>query len=217
MMTENIKLGEGVYNISDLSNILGVTPRSARYLFNKYVREVFPSITNFRYNFETETGLFVNFKSLLQFYVFLELKNRGHSNKKILSMYKFISEKYKTKYPFAKKDIFSVGSEILTNHHGQLINQTLQLSMTEILEKYIHKIEFGQDGYAEKYFPLGKDKSIVVDPKIQFGSPTIKGTRVEIKTIKESFDSGDPKELIAKIYDLTMNQVEDAISFNQAA
>ena len=45
----------------------------------------------------------------------------------------------------------------------------------------------------------------------------ISGTRIDIKTIFDSYQAGDSKELIAKIYDLSTDQVNDAIEFSNAA
>ncbi len=214
---EELRIGEGIYTSKDIATILKIPIRKVSYWISKYVREKFPEITGYVYNFEQERGIYVNFKSLLQIYVFSELKVRGHSNKEILKMYSFISERYDTKYPFAKKSIYSVGSELMLEEKGELVNANFQISLKEILSEYIHKIEFDMQGNAIRFFPLGKEKSIVVDPQIQFGSPTIKGTRISAAVIYESFKAGDSQELIASVYDISVSDVHDAIEFTQAA
>ncbi len=217
MSFETLQIGQGIYTVSDLSEILKIKKSSARYWFNSYVRDILPSITGYRYNFESDKGLFVNFKSLMQFHVFIELKNRGHKKKEIVSMYKFIAKQYSTNYPFATKEILSVGSSLLIDINEQLVSPTMQYSMNEILTDYIDRIEFDLEGNAIRYYPMGRQHSVVVDPEVQFGSPVIKGTRIDTKTISELYESGDSKELIANIYDLSIEQVSDAISFSIAA
>ena len=216
-MIETAKIGDGIYSVSDLSDILKIPNHKARYWFNTYVREILPSITNYRYNLNPEIGLFVNFKSLLQFYVFIELRKRKHSKRDILKLYTFIAKTYNTKYPFATKSVFSVGSEILTDVNGNLINQTLQLNMVEILSTYIEKIDFNKEGMAQRFFPIGRDKNIVVDPRIQFGSPTIKGTRIEVDSIISFIQSGESIESTSKTFDLNISQINDALEYRKAA
>jgi len=214
---EKLEIGSGIYTISDLSEILKVDKSKVRYWFNTYVRDILPSITGFKYVFEENKGLFVNFKSLLQLYVFIELKNKGHNKKDIIAMYKFIARKFKTNYPFASKQVLSVGSELLIDSKQGLVSHRLQLNFDSLLQDYIKKIDFDISGNALRFYPLGMNHSIVVDPEIQFGSPTIKGTRIDAKTIVECFESGDSKDLIAHAYNLKLNQINDAIEFLKAA
>lgn len=217
MSFETLEIGKGIYTISDLSEILKVSKSKVRYWLNTYVRDILPSITGHKYVFDEEKGLFVNFKSLLQLYVFIELKKRGHKKKDIIEMYKFIAKKYQTNYPFATKQILSVGSEILINGDSGLINYKFQLSFDKLLKDYIEKIDFDSHGNAIRFYPLGMKRSIVVDPEIQFGSPTIKGTRIDVRTIAECFEAGDSKKLISKAYNLKLKEINDAIDFVKAA
>lgn len=71
---------------------------------------------------------------------------------------------------------------------------------------------------ADRYFPLDHSKRVVVDPKMQFGQPTITGTGIKAETINSFIAGGESKETICKIYNLKMEEVEDAILyFNKAA
>lgn len=214
---EELKIGEGIYTARDIATILNVPRNKVSYWMSKYVREKFPAITGYVYNFEQEKGIYVNFKSFLQIYVFNELKQRGHSNKKILEMYSFISRKYKTKYPFALKKILSVGSELMLEEKEDIFNAKFQLSFKKILSDYIDKIEFDNDGSAIRYYPLGKERTIVVDPSIQFGSPVIKGTRVNADILVELYENGEEINAIAKMYEISIDNVNDAIEFSMAA
>lgn len=214
---EELRIGEGIYTSRDIATILNLPIKKVSYWLSKYVREKFPQITGYVYNFEQEKGIYVNFKSLLQIYVLSELRSRGHTNKEILKIYSAISDKYNTNYPFAKKNIYSVGSELLMEENGELVDANFQISLKEILSEYIHKIEFDREGNAVRFFPLGKDKSIVVDPKVQFGSPVIKGTRVNADIIFELYENGEDVLSIARMYEISTESVQDAIDFSMAA
>ena len=216
---EKVELGKGIYTISDVAYVLKMKKSKVRYWINSYLREKLPEITSHRYNMNPEHGIFINFSSLLELYIFEQLELKGHSRKKILECYEAISINYDTKYPFTKRKIVSAGGSILFEHKGKLINadKTLQLNMSEVLAQYLEKIEFNIEGKAIKFFPQGKQSSIVLDPEIQFGTPIVNGTRINVSTVVDSYNSGDSIQLISLVYGITSQQVEDAIEFEKAA
>lgn len=214
---EEYKVGEGLYTARDIATILNLPNSRVRYWLSKYAREKLPSITGYIYNFEQEKGVYVNFKMFLQIYVFTELRKKGHSNNNILKMYEAISTRYDTDYPFADYKVLSVGSKLMLEDGEDIFDSKMQLSLKDILKSYIERIEFDNKGLAIRYFPLGKEKSIVVDPQIQNGSPTIKGTRINAKTIFLLHEAGDSIKDISYHYDISEEEIKDAIDFSRAA
>jgi uncharacterized protein (DUF433 family) len=98
------------------------------------------------------------------------------------------------------------------------LQEQYQLDLKIILESFLHKIEFGANGLAQKYFPLNDSKNIVVDPRHQFGSPTITGTNIKALIINDFYKSGESVENICNLYNITKIQVLDAIQYyNRAA
>ena len=69
---EQLKIGKGIYTVSDISFILKMSKSRVRYWVNAYLREVLPGITNFRYNFNIEDGVFMTFNSLPRIFMFLK-------------------------------------------------------------------------------------------------------------------------------------------------
>lgn len=60
---------------------------------------------------------------------------------------------------------------------------------------------------------LGKEHDIVVDPHHQFGQPVIQGTNINAATIFSMYQSGESVWTIGTLYDITEEQVNDAILF----
>ena len=77
----------------------------------------------------------------------------------------------------------------------------------------MNKLDFDKNNLAERLYPMGKKNSVVVDPKHQFGQPTIKGTNLFPKTIFNLYQKKEPKTFIASSYDITLKQVNDAIEY----
>ncbi|HZN19615.1 MAG TPA: DUF433 domain-containing protein [Micromonosporaceae bacterium] len=61
--------------------------------------------------------------------------------------------------------------------------------------------------------PLGHRRSVTIDPLQKFGQPVVRA--VPTAVLFEQYSAGDPIELIADSYELTRNQVLDAIEFER--
>lgn len=90
-------------------------------------------------------------------------------------------------------------------------DKTRQIALRQIIEAFCKKIEFSGNNLAQKYYPLGKNKPIVVDPHHQFGQPVIEKTNVLAETIYNMHGAGESKAFISRLYDISLNEVRAAI------
>lgn len=95
-----------------------------------------------------------------------------------------------------------------------VINRGGQLVLTDPVQAYLQKVEFIADG-AARFRPAGPDSPVLIDPNLSFGIPQIQGIRTE--RIVELFRAKEPVEVIAKGYDLSVIEVEEAIRFELEA
>lgn len=127
-----------------------------------------------------------------------------------------MSRELKTPYPFASHKLLVSRKEILYEAGGDTwvhADDSNQIVIHDLIEEFFQKIDFSKDTLACRFWPLGKKHSIVVDPHHQFGQPVIQGTNVNAATIFSMYDSGESKSTIGILYDLTEEQVNDAIAF----
>ena len=82
----------------------------------------------------------------------------------------------------------------------------------EIVRIYLQKITYDDLGIARLWKPA---PYVVLDPRIQAGTPCIEGTRIPTETIA-SMSEVDPPELVAQDLDLTVEQVLAAGKFEAA-
>lgn len=199
------KLGEGVFLATDIAQILSLPYQKVRYSMNGFWDT---------FSFGDKNNKAVNFYTLVEFYTFYQLRSKGVSAQQIKKAHCIIAQELKTKYPFAHA-ISTDGKNIWYDLLGNLIKADgkKQLDLKKILLPFLHKIEFGDNDIAARLFPLPKSKNIVVDPKRQFGQPTISGKNISISTIKKLYDGGETKEYISNLYDLKASQVNDALKY----
>ena len=74
----------------------------------------------------------------------------------------------------------------------------------------VHRLAFDEDQLAKTWEP---EPDILLDPKISFGEPCIKGTRIATQVLWALKEAGDPPERIAEAYQLPVEQVEAAIAW----
>jgi uncharacterized protein (DUF433 family) len=219
MRNENPQIGQGIYTAADASRILKIPYAKASYWFKYYAKRRLSETTDYIYHFQVENVIAVNFLTLIEMYVFYALKEKELKTSKIIEAHTAMSEILRTPYPFAKEDIYINSKSLLFGSDDQLItaDKNLQIVITQVLRKFISKVHFSDNRIAKKFYPLGKERCVVVNPENQFGQPVIDGTNILTETIYNLSRGGDSPEYIAKLYDISATQVGDAIEFAKAA
>ena len=86
------------------------------------------------------------------------------------------------------------------------------LDFMELYVGPVHQLAFGEDEQASSWEP---EKGIVLDPKVSFGEPCLRGTRIATQTLWALHAAGDPAERIAEAYDLPVEKVEAALAWER--
>jgi len=212
-------VGQGIYTAADAARILKVPYPKANYWFKYYAKQKFASSTHFKYHFQIRDIIAVNFLTLIEMYVFYTLKEKGIKTNSIMEAHSTMADFLKTPYPFAKEDIYVNNKALLFSHNDLLISadKNLQTVIVQVLKPFLNKIQFNDDRMANRFYPMGKKKAIVVNPENQFGQPVIEGTNILAQTVYLLSKAGESSRSIAKLYDLDIKQVRDAIEFANAA
>lgn len=92
-----------------------------------------------------------------------------------------------------------------------------QWVIAPIIKQVAHQIEFDAiTGISMRWFPLGKEKSVVVDPSVAFGAPTIAGRGVQTANIFDLYE-GEGRDLrrVSAWLELPAEAVQNAVEFEQ--
>jgi len=216
------EVGAGIYTSKDVAHILKLPSHKV----SRNMRDFWEN-----YSFGIKGNRFINFKTLIEFYTFYHLRENGFSAQKIKKIHEDMAKELSTPYPFASKiyieNIIDEASKKTIAKRGVYYeigaglvkaDRKKQIDIKQFLTPFLNKIEFNDNDIAQRYFPLENSKTLVIDPKFQFGQPIITGTRIKAEIINEFYEGGESKENICKIYHLQIGQVEDAILyFKQSA
>jgi len=221
METAIAELGTGIYTSYDAAKILRIPPSKSSYWFRYYAKSRLVESIGFQYNFDMENVLAVNFLTLVEMYIFYVLKDEiGMNSRNIVKYHSILSKELNTYYPFACGNlIYAEKKNLIFEDKGRFKNadDLRQTFIEEFVLPFYKKITFDDSYIAQKFHPLGKDKSIVVDPEHQFGKPIIDGTNIYAEVIYDYYLGGDSKDLIADLFEITVENVQDVITFSEAA
>jgi uncharacterized protein (DUF433 family) len=212
----DIKLGNGIYSIPDLSLILRLPSYKISSWLNDFWDVRLGDKYREKYSWGDGRNKSTNFHTLIEFYVFYQLRKLKVGTKTILHAHEIMAEQLNTPYPFASSEVLTDGKRIIYSiQDGTTINadKSKQIVFKQIIESFCKKIEFSESHLAERYWPLGKGRHIVVDPHHQFGQPVIEKTNLLAETIHDLHSAGESKQFLARLYNITLEEVNDAIDF----
>lgn len=161
--------------------------------------------------------LLLTFEDVISMRVIAALRAAGVKFSRIYEAEKWLRKVTGHFRPFATEMLWTEKSDIFVDMKRQLIaaSRSGQYAF-QILEEYlipVHGITFSKQHIAQTWEPL---VNIALDPLIQFGAPCIKGTRIPTRTLWGMVMGGDTTEYVAQSYHLTVEQIQNAIDWEDA-
>jgi uncharacterized protein (DUF433 family) len=98
------------------------------------------------------------------------------------------------------------------NHLLEVGRHKRQTAWNEILAPFLDDLDYAGD-WVERWWPLGRDIPVVIDPEFGFGLPVIAGSGVRTEIIYERVRAGDLPEVIAGDFNVSPLEVHRAIQF----
>ncbi|MGI8581783.1 MAG: DUF433 domain-containing protein [Chitinophagaceae bacterium] len=219
------RIGEGIYLVKDVSKILGLDYEKVyRWIVGYWTGNL---QEHYNYTFGEQNNRAINFYSLIEFYTFFKLREKGLSSTEIKKLHSELSSLLKTPYPFAIAQDYYIETRKTKKRKKTFVYYTYlestikrsakkQFSL-DFIKKFLDKVEFDENNLASRFFPLHDSKNVVVDPKHQFGQPVINGTNIKTQTIFNLYRGGESLENLSILYNISVDKVQDAITFQKAA
>ncbi len=216
------KIGSGIYTASEIASILRVPYRTVYTWMNKYWDGKIGKEFGSKYSWDINGKRAVSFHTFIEFYVMMRFSESGVKPKQVLEAHTELSKMYSTAFPFARKEILkgirSDGKHIfLKTIEGTIeLNGTKQFNL-DLIEMFFINLEFDKNNLASRFWPIGKEKSILVDPNRRFGHPVIDGKNIFPEIIYNHHQAGDPISYIAHVYQISESEVHHALEYCKAA
>ena len=222
-------VGTGIYPLSQAARLVGEDPRALRRSLQGCWRKYKGERVRFEPLWETQLkheGLpedVIGFRDLLELRMVSAFVRHGVGRKVIRATVESASKNFGQDYPLTNQQFLTDGKCIFLQ---AIVQSTGEPSMIDVLRKQFvfsdiiqpslyAGIEYGADG-AVRWFPLGKRKTIVLDPALHFGTPVISHTGIPTDTIYASYlAEGRDKNMVARVFDLTPRMVAEAVEFEE--
>src|SRR5436190_10124475 len=101
------RIGSGIFTVPDIARVLNLQYYKVERLLNDYWDKRFANALGAKYSWSDGKSRAVSFHTLIEFYVFYQLKEAGVNSKDILSAHQELSDWHKTPFPFATSTIIS--------------------------------------------------------------------------------------------------------------
>jgi uncharacterized protein (DUF433 family) len=208
-----------LYSFAEADRLAGVSPRTSsrwvkgyRYRNERGERVAQPSMTTSR---AVEPNEGVSFLDLVSIKAIDGLRKMNFSTRAIRQVVQYCQDELRMAYPLATQK-FKTDRRNIYMHAGDgrllevLGGRQGAQAWDRILEPFLQDLDYHNE-FARRWYPLGKDEPVVVDPDYGFGLPVVVGSGVRTESIAEQYYAGDKFEHIAYDFNVTRKQIESAL------
>jgi uncharacterized protein (DUF433 family) len=167
----------------------------------------------------------LSFVELMELRVVKALIDHGMSLQAVRAVANVASAYFGTAHPLASKRVYTDGKKAFAALHGDeretpdlvelSLHRVQQVIAGKVFQPFLAEIDFNSStSLAERWWPLGRDVPIVLDPHIAFGAPTVAGTGIRSSTLVRMMEE-DGVEATASAFQLSGVEVQAAWDFEQ--
>lgn len=219
-------LNVGIYTVPEASKLTGVSGERIR----RWLRGYRSNLRKKKYTALWEPQLpDIDGKLALGFLDLIEVKfvgaflDNGVSWPMIHRVRERAGELYPdVSHPFCTKQFATDGRLVFIALHWETGENSLleiasaQHVFAEITKPFLKQLEFREGTILERWWPLGIDHHVVVDPRRNFGQPTISGEGVPTQVLAQSVKANGSIEEVARWYEISSQSVQEAVDYERS-
>ena len=231
MAETRVPLGVGIYSRAEAARLLHLTPqRLNRWVrgYTYWLKAGVPRQTRKPPVVTTDLPMIdgtiaLSFLELMELRVVKSFVTKGVPLQRVRVAARRIADLFETSHPFAHQRVYTDHQEIyvalsdagiepdvlrVTGRHA-----SQQMIAGPVFDRYLEEIDFeAHTALAERWFPLGREVPVMLDPHIAFGAPVIAGTGIRTDVIA-LYAEGNPTKTVAQAFGLTLPRLQAAIDF----
>ena len=193
------------YTVSEAAKLAGTTaPTVRRWFWGNEIAPVFGEQSR-----PAEQPVAISFLMLAEIVVAVQFRRSNVKLDTIRQAHQFAREHFEVAYPFAFKDFEVLGGHVM--HEFSLQNggpalyraidtAGMQVALPNPVLERVQQLDFVEEqGFAARWFPLGRGVPVVVNPRFAAGRPSVAGRGIRAETILNRFFTG--RESISALAD----------------
>lgn len=214
-------IGSGLYTPSQVARLTGARTREVgRWLFGYHggSGKFHPPLWTSQIQDSSERA--VGFRDLMEFRVVTAFMRHGVPLRTIRLAIRAAQETFATPYPFTANRFLTDGRSVFYEALNRDIHLTdllkKQIVFDEIIRPSLYSgIEFDADGFAQRWFPVARSRTVVLDPELSFGRPSLTSSGVPTEIVAAAFDAERSKQRVAAQFDIPIADVAAALRFER--
>ncbi|MCV0387563.1 MAG: hypothetical protein K5821_14270 [Nitrobacter sp.] len=221
MKQDTSLIGLGLYSPVEAAALTSVRSRKIiRWLRGHAIGDrTYPPLWTSQIDNINGGSVYLSFLDLVQLRVANAFIVAGLSPQKVRRAIEYGTEIVSSDYPFANARFRTDGKTVILHVLDEDGDERLidlfkggQYLMHKVIEPSLKGLDF-EDDIAARWWPLGRAKGIVVDPKRQFGQPIDDITGVPTKVLAEAAKAEGSSQQAAKLFMVPIASVNRAVAF----
>jgi uncharacterized protein (DUF433 family) len=169
-------------------------------------------------------GRVLSFYNLIEAHILKSTRRRDEVPMKFIrDAIDYVAEAYPAKHPLITQQFETDGRYLFVRKLEGLVNASKmgQLGMEPILNEYLARIDRDTQRMPVALYPpipdRPKSKAVAIKYGVSSGAPVLSQTGILISVLWGRYKAGDTIDDLAEDYDRPKDQIEDAISYLEAA
>ncbi len=220
-------LSKGIYTVPDAARLSRVSSRRIRYwLKDMGSEEENEPVHNRLWQGQHQP---IDDKLALGFYDLQEVRfidaflKAGVSWHTLRMTHDVARSRYLTEHPFCIRQFVTDGKYILElleqqSPAGVKYEEILhsQRVFSAVVEPFLKELEFSPNSRLLRWWPLGMDRQVVLDPQCQFGQPVTALDNISTEVLFQAVQAEQSIDDVAGWFEVDRRSVQDAVDFEQS-
>jgi uncharacterized protein (DUF433 family) len=163
----------------------------------------------------------LSFYELMELFVIGFFRREGVSMAVIRAARTRAQTLFGTEYPFATERLSTDGRGIFGDlpvddvpaNRLKLELSKGQVAFTDLVEPFFRKNVDYENGFASTYWPMGRERPVLLDGRRAFGRPIVVRTGTPTFALYAMHTSGENPDRIAAWYEVTRDELDSAIEY----
>lgn len=168
--------------------------------------------------------LVLSFNNLVEAHVLRSLRTEhGVSIKDVRTALSYAERELGIDRLLLREELRTTAGELFLERYGQLVNlsRSGQLAMKKLLDVYLARVDW-QQSFPVRLHPfvsgeITDRRTVAIDPAIAFGRPILVRASIGTEAIAERIDAGESVDDVAADYDVSREEIEEAVVYERAA
>jgi uncharacterized protein (DUF433 family) len=169
-------------------------------------------------------GRYASFLDLIELRFARAFLAEGFSPQKVRKAFDEAATVTGLDHPFARRRFFTSGPKIYLDAKGNRQAPNLlelftggQWAIGDVVNEYEKQIDFDpQSDAARRWYPLGADHHVMIDPRYAFGEPALKDRGTRTSNLYQLYvGEGRNAQAVARWMDIPVEEVEAALQFER--